>query len=369
MNGIPAQEWHPWGGSRLRSRMGSGEFMLLVVAAVWGSSYALAKQATQQLPVPEFLALRFGLTFVLLLPALKPLWGGHWRQGLQVGGLLGGNLLAIFLCETYGVSLTTATNAAFLISLCVAFTPLVEWFMLGQRPPARMFWAAGVSVLGAALLADAGTAAAATLHSGLGNGLMVLAALLRAFLVCLTKRVAGRHALPALTLTALQAGVMALGALLLSLLIRRGAWPPLPMEPVFWFSISFLVLFCTVFAFFAQNYAAARTSPSRVSLLMGCEPVFGALFALLWLGEPLTWQVYSGGSLIVLATWWATTPQPVLPDSAAAPIQDSSEQDSRQHQHGAWTGHAHHFRAKPIAFAQKTGSDKPISANPQKIRA
>lgn len=306
MNNIPVQGRHPWGGSRLRGGLGSGELMLLVVAAVWGSSYALAKLATQQLPVLEFLALRFGLTFVLLLPALKPLWGGHWRQGLQIGGLLGGNLLAIFLCETYGVSLTTATNAAFLVSLCVAFTPLVEWLVLGQRPPARMFWAAGVSVLGAALLAGIGTAPAAAPHAGLGDGLMVLAALLRAFMVCLTRRVAGRHALPALTLTAVQAGVMALGALLLSLLMRRGAWPPLPAAPVFWLSLGFLVLFCTVFAFFAQNHAAARTSPSRVAMLMGCEPVFGALFALLWLGEPLTWQVCSGGALIVLAAWWAT---------------------------------------------------------------
>nr|WP_235971210.1 DMT family transporter [Azohydromonas caseinilytica] len=289
--------------------MGSGELMLLMVAAIWGSSYALAKLATQQMPVPEFLALRFSLTFLVLLPALKPLWGGHWRQGLQVGGLLGGNLLAIFVCETYGVSLTTATNAAFLISLCVAFTPLVEWLVLGQRPPARMFWAAGVSVLGAALLTDGGSGAAA-LPGGLGDGLMVLAALLRALMVCLTKRLAGRHALPALTLTALQAGVMALGALLLALLLRRGAWPPLPTDPMFWFSVGFLVLFCTVFAFFAQNYAAVRTSPSRVSMLMGCEPVFGALFALLWLGEALTWRVWSGGSLIVLATWWATAPRP-----------------------------------------------------------
>ena len=33
---------------------------LLMVAAIWGSSYALAKQATQQLPVLEFHSLRGG---------------------------------------------------------------------------------------------------------------------------------------------------------------------------------------------------------------------------------------------------------------------------------------------------------------------
>ena len=123
----------PWRG------IGSGELRLLMVAAVWGSSYALAKQATQQLPVLEFLALRFGLTFIVLLPALKPLFTGQGRSGLAVGGMLGANLLAVFLCETFGVSLTTASNAAFLISLCVALTPLVEWWLLGQRPRKRVF--------------------------------------------------------------------------------------------------------------------------------------------------------------------------------------------------------------------------------------
>ncbi|MNT40643.1 EamA-like transporter family protein [compost metagenome] len=125
----------PAGRGSWTAGFGPAELMLLLVAAVWGGSYAVAKQATQQLPVLEFVALRFGLTFLVLLPALRPLWRDpQWRQGLAVGGLLGANLLAIFLCETFGVSLTLASNAAFLISLCVAITPFVEWWLLGRRP-------------------------------------------------------------------------------------------------------------------------------------------------------------------------------------------------------------------------------------------
>ena len=296
---------------------GVAELMLLLVAAVWGSSYAFAKQATQQLPVLEFLALRFGLTFVLLLPALKPLFNGQARQGLRVGGVLGANLLAVFVCETFGVSLTTASNAAFLISLCVAFTPLVEWWMFGQRPANRLFWAAGLSVVGAALLSLTAATEAAV---GWGDALMLLAAVLRAVMVCLTRRFtrhdegAGPSApLPALTLTALQAGVVALGAGALATVghVAHGQpWPALPTQAAFWWPMAFLVLFCTVFAFFAQNYAAARTSPSRVSLLMGSEPVFGALFAMYWLGEVVSAWGWLGGLLMVVAAWWVTMPRP-----------------------------------------------------------
>ena len=223
---------------------GVAELMLLLVAAVWGSSYALSKQATQQLPVLEFLALRFGLTFVLLLPALKPLFNGHGRQGLRAGGLLGANLLAVFVCETFGVSLTTASNAALLISLCVAFTPLVEWWMFGQRPANRLFWAAGLSVLGAALLSLTSATKAAV---GWGDALMLLAAVLRAVMVCLTRRLTHQDSsngqpalpsLPALTLTALQAGVVALGAGALATaghIVHGQPWPALPTQAAsFW---------------------------------------------------------------------------------------------------------------------------------------
>ena len=303
--------------ARAVAAFGPAELMLLLVAAVWGSSYTFAKEATQQLPVLEFLALRFGLTFVLLLPALKPLFNGQGRQALRVGGLLGANLLAVFVCETFGVSLTTASNAAFLISLCVAFTPLVEWWMFGQRPDPRLFWAAALSVLGAALLSLTTGREASV---GWGDGLMLLAALLRAVMVCMTRRLTHQSKaplqpplppLPALTVTALQSGVVALGAGALAWaghVVHGQPWPALPTHGAFWGAMAFLVVFCTVFAFFAQNYAVARTSPSRVSLLMGSEPVFGALFAMLWLGESVSAGGWVGGLLIVVSAWWVTLP-------------------------------------------------------------
>lgn len=296
----------PAGRGSWPAGFGPAELMLLLVAAVWGGSYAVAKQATQQLPVLEFVALRFGLTFLVLLPALRPLWRDpQWRQGLAVGGLLGANLLAIFLCETFGVSLTLASNAAFLISLCVAITPFVEWWLLGRRPARRVFWAAGLSAVGAALLS---APSLADLSMGWGDALMLAAAVLRAVMVCLTRRLAGRHTLPALTLTAVQSGVMALGAAALSLLAASGgrAWQLPPATAGFWWGMAYLVLLCTVFAFFSQNHAASRSSPSRVSLLMGSEPVFGAAIAALGLGERIGAWGWAGGLLIVGAALWVS---------------------------------------------------------------
>jgi drug/metabolite transporter (DMT)-like permease len=279
------------------------DLMLLVVAVVWGTSYGIVKGALVFYPVLGLLTLRFGMTFVVLSPALRHLRHADARtlRGVLVAGVL---LLGIFLAETFGVLLTRAANAAFLISLCVVLTPLVEWLLLKRRPRRIEWGAVALSLAGAWLLAGGG---AFVFNSG--DVLILVAALLRALNVCVTKRVMRDSALPPLSVTAVQSGVVAFGSAAVALAFAPQQWQRVPSfighEP-FWASVFYLVLACTLFAFFAQNYAIKRSSPTRVSLLMGSEPAFGALFACLWLGESISAAAWVGGGLIVIASMLAT---------------------------------------------------------------
>ncbi|ENA36079.1 MULTISPECIES: DMT family transporter [Pseudomonas] len=274
------------------------DISLLLVAVVWGSSYSVAKTALLLYPVLGFLAIRFCLTALLLLPQLR----GEGRKAIRPGLPLGLMLLAIFLCETFGVAQTTASKAAFLISLFVIFTPLLEWVLLGQRPARGAFLAAAVSLLGILLLTGEG---AGELQFNLGDALMVAAAALRALMMCVTKRYFSTQAIPALALTAVQAAVAGLGCLVMACLLPAGL-PALPVTYTFWLATGYLVVFCTLFAFVVQIQAIRYSSPTRISLLMGTEPVFGALFAVLWLQESLSVQGWIGGFLIVATAIWAT---------------------------------------------------------------
>lgn len=286
------------------------DLMLLGVAVVWGTSYGIAKQALQHYPVLGLLALRFGLTFVLLSPTLAALRGIPAASLARVIGA-GVLLLGIFLCETFGLLLTRASNAAFLISLCVVLTPLIEWLLLSRRPGRLEWMAVLLSLCGAWILAADG-AWSLSIHPG--DALIVLAALLRAIYICAMKHSMGRQPPPALTVTALQAGVVSVGSVAVAWAAgAAGAttWPlpPLPgfgTQSAFWFCLLYLVGACTLFAFFAQNYAIKRSSPTRVALLMGSEPAFGALFAWLWLGEGISLSGWIGGGLIVTASLLAT---------------------------------------------------------------
>nr|WP_019366380.1 EamA family transporter [Pseudomonas luteola] len=284
--------------------------MLLSVAIVWGTSYGVAKEALYFYPVLGFLSVRFLITFVLLAPTLR----GNFYVACITGIPLGVILFFIFICETYGVSMTSASNAAFLISLCIVFTPFVEWILFQRKPENIAFYAAGLSLLGAFLLTGAND-----IKLNQGDCLMVAAAVLRAFMVCFTKKITEKHNVPALALTAVQTGIVGLGSMIF-FIMSTSQLPLLPSDFSFWAAISYLVILATLFAFFAQNYAIQRTTPSRASLLMGSEPLFGAIFACLWLNEKLDAMAWFGGVLIVVASLWATRPRNVHTPKVLAPL-------------------------------------------------
>lgn len=285
----------------MRTGFGMAELLLLCVAIVWGTSYGVAKGALLFYPVLGFLAVRFLITFCLLMPALVRGGMANAREALSIGLPPGLLLLAIFICETFGVALTTASNAAFLISLCVVMTPFAEWAMLRVRPKRGDLLATAVSLLGAYLLT-----AGVELTFNAGDALILAAAVLRAVIVTLTKKRSEGKAIDSLSLTAVQTGTVAVGCVVLALVATPGGLPPLPADPAFWYATLYLVVFCTIFAFFVQTYAVRRSSPTRVSLLMGTEPVFGAVFASMWLGEKLGPMAWIGGALIVAAPLWTT---------------------------------------------------------------
>ncbi len=66
----------------------------------------------------------------------------------------------------------------------------------------------------------------------------------------------------------------------------------------------YLVVACTVFAFLIQTWAVRRTSPSRVSLLLGTEPVWAAIIGITIARDAVTPVGLLGIALILAGTAW-----------------------------------------------------------------
>jgi drug/metabolite transporter (DMT)-like permease len=276
---------------------------VLAVAVLWGSSYLAAKGITTAQTVVAVLVLRFAIVLPVMVVVgwrrLRALTAAQWRGA----GLLGLVLSGIFLLETYGVVHTSATNAGLIISLTMIFTPLAEAVVTRTVPPRAFLAAAGLSVAGVVLLTQGG---GFTEPSG-GDLLMLLAALARTVHVLLMARLKSVEGADALSLTSVQFGsAVAVFAVLAAL---PGSGPsPWSVAAGFgageWAGLLFLSVFCTLIGFAVQMWAVRRTSPSRVSLLLGTEPLWAAAVGIAIGGERLGGLGLLGGVLVLVGTAW-----------------------------------------------------------------
>ncbi|MFI8006036.1 DMT family transporter [Streptomyces sp. NPDC086010] len=276
---------------------------LLLVAAVWGGSYLAAKGITTPHTVAGVLVLRFAIVLPVLAVAgwrgLRTLRAAQWRGA----GLLGLVLGAIFLLETYGVVHTSATNAGLIISLTMIFTPLADAAVTRVRPPGPFLAAAGLSVAGVVLL----TQGAGFTRPTAGDLLMLLAALARTVHVLVMARLKAVQDAGVLSLTTVQLGSAVAVFAVLAAVPGTGEAPwtvAAGFGAAEWAGLVFLSLLCTLFAFFVQMWSVRRTSPSRVSLLLGTEPLWAAAAGIAIGGERLGAPGLLGAVLVLAGTTW-----------------------------------------------------------------
>jgi len=274
------------------------ELLLLLVALFWGTSYGLTKSALTFTPVLLFIAIRFLATHLSLLyftvQDFKAQRNSDWAIALPTGFLL----LGIFCFEVYGVSQTSAANAAFLISLSILFTAGLETLLSPKKVDKNLIGLAFLSVLGVIGLTHE-QALSGSFNQG--DILILCAAFLRAMMVLLTQKLTKDKKISNLSLTSIQSLIVGLGALILAYLTLPAESFSIPTQREFWLISLYLIVFCTLFAFFIQNYAVRRIPATKVSLLMGSEPLFGALFAMIWLGESFSLIQILGGFTIFIS--------------------------------------------------------------------
>ncbi|MFE0734933.1 DMT family transporter [Streptomyces sp. NPDC058855] len=276
---------------------------LLLVAVVWGGSYLAAKGITTTQTVVAVLVLRFALVLPVLVVAgrhkLRALGAAQWRGAALLGLILSG----IFLLETYGVVHTSATNAGLIISLTMILTPLAEAAVTRTRPPRAFLGAAALSVTGVVLLTQGG----GFTTPSLGDLLMLLAAVARTVHVLAMSRIKAVRSADSLSLTTVQLGAAVAVFAVIATFPGTGASPwtvALGFGPREWAGLLFLSVLCTLFAFFVQMWAVRRTSPSRVSLLLGTEPLWAAAAGLALAGDRLGLPGLAGAALVLAGTAW-----------------------------------------------------------------
>lgn len=273
-----------------RSRHLWMDFLLFVTTFFWGATFIIVKDAVVHVDVYVFLAIRFGIAFILMAAVFRRrIWPVH-RPTVFAGVFLGVFLFAAFAFQTWGLTYTSATNGAFLTGLNVVIVPILSLVFL-KRAPAP-FAAAGVLLAFAGLYFLTGGGPSAWNR---GDLLVFICAIWVAVHIMMTGYYAPQF--NTLALATWQMG--AVSVLNMGFAMGTGSFT-LHVPPPAWGAIVITALFCTVFAFAVQTHAQRYTPPTRTALIFTAEPVFGALFAHFYGGEPLLNQHLIGGGFIFL---------------------------------------------------------------------
>lgn len=278
------------------------DLVLVLVTAIWGSTFIVNRLALETAPPLVFILARFTLAGLVLLVFTR---GRPRTPNLAKDSAVIGILLAIGIgSQITGQLFTTASKAAFVTGLSVPLTPVAGYLMTRKRPSREN--------LAGLVLAAAGFAVLTWPHSAAGwnrgDLLIVGTAVSYAILIVVMAETAPRHDVRWYSFGQVAAAAIAVGVARLALapfLSGTGVFVvaesrSLALTPQIVAAILWMALVATVVTFLAQTWAQQRMPATHAAILFALEPVFTALFAALFLGERMTRRDWSGAGLVLL---------------------------------------------------------------------
>ncbi|MFL6137511.1 MAG: DMT family transporter [Frankiaceae bacterium] len=278
------------------SRVAGATASLVVVTAIWGSTFPIVKHSIEPdgpMTVLDFLAWRFALAAVAML-AVRPrsvvtLGAAGRRHGAWLGLALGSGYVA----QTIGLQSTPAGVSGFVTGMFVVLTPLVGAVALRRRVPATAWLAVTVATAGLALLSIGSISGQ---HGSLA-GIAITFCCAVAFAVHIVGLGEWSHRHDAVGLAVVQLATVTLICAVAAVPAGDGLAPP-PTAGT-WFAIAVTALAATAFAFFVQTWAQSILDPTRTAVIMTMEPVFAGLFAVWLAGESMGLRTLAGSILVL----------------------------------------------------------------------
>ncbi len=266
------------------------EGCLLLITAIWGTTFPILRTSLQILDPYDIIAIRFTVAAMVLAAIYWKRLVRPSKTAVQDGVRTGLFMVAGYLTQAIGLTTTSSPRSAFLTGTAVVFVPLVAFLV--QRSGVALGEGAGVllTFVGVAFFyADAGL----TLRSG---DLWTLAGAVAFACQVVYTNVAARRSDP-FTVSALQALVAA--AVGWAFVGARGGLS-VPVGAIPWGRVLYLGVVATAFILVLQTWALGKTKPVRAGVIYSLEPVFAAIVAMTFFGEGMSAREVAASGAILL---------------------------------------------------------------------
>ena len=130
------------------------EMMLALATLGWGMNYPLMKMALQHELGIWTLAVRFSLSFLIMLP-LFWMQRQHLSWGsAKIGIVLGLILLPSVELMNLGLHYTSSANAGFIFALCIIWVPILNAYLNKTRISPQIKFSMTLGLIGLAIIAN-----------------------------------------------------------------------------------------------------------------------------------------------------------------------------------------------------------------------
>ena len=267
------------------------EIYLLGIVVIWGSTFAIIKGILDQIMPFTFLAYRFfWAAFILGLIFWKRLKNID-QIVLGKGFLVGIFLFLAYTFQTVGLKYTTATKAGFITGLSVVLVPIISHFFIREKVSKNSIIGVILAVIGLGFLNYN-----SNFIFNFGDFLVLLCAVSFAMHIISVGLYARKVDYILLVIVQLTT-VFVLSFLMALFFERPGIHLYYPAGV--WWSIILTGIFATALAFYMQNKFQRYSTATKTAIIFSGEPIFGAIFAYLLLGEKVGLIAWIGGLLII----------------------------------------------------------------------
>jgi len=267
---------------------------LVALAAMWGASYLFMRYAVPSFgPVPliELRVVVAGVALLLFLKATGGVvgWRKHWRAFLFVGAV---GLAAPFVLIAKALATIDASTAAILNALSPLFATLVAAVWIRDPITPTKMTGIALCLAGTAVLVG-WTPRPMTGAELLAAGMSIAATALYGYTIVFTK-VHLKDASP----IGNSVGTLLMAAIALAPFVPF-AHGEAAITPLAWAAALGLAIVSTTFAFILYYRLIADVGPVKAITVTLLVPIFGMLWGVIFLGEPLTAGRVAGCAIIL----------------------------------------------------------------------
>lgn len=270
-----------------------GEGALLLNTLIWGGTFAIVKNAFNDVSPLLFLGLRFLIATFLFLPFVYKQLLKADKKTILAGVILGVFYFSGFATQTLGLNITSATKSGFITGTFVIFIPILQLIIERRKPKWFNIVSVSLVLIGLVMLASKGDNALDFIQQlgsdfNFGDLLTLFCAILFAFQVVYVDIFTKKYNY--LPMVFVQLLITGLGGLVFSFIFSISELETVRfnLNSSVFASLIYTAIFASIIATIIQLKFQKIVSPTKAGIIFSIEPIFAAAFAFFLLNEKIS---------------------------------------------------------------------------------